>query len=186
MKIDLTDFHPAIVEAAKVARLRVDLEILAIMIERCAAQQKYGPPCPRKIVVSAAFCRKRDAKPFGKNAPRGISAIPSDYAENGSDFLENRAVDNADPLEILLAKESVLEKMEQQDWQNQARKSDMREKIFEFTTAELAKKTGLTKRAIQYQRKKLLERIDFEIPSAERLAGDTKNRAASSQYELWG
>jgi hypothetical protein len=106
--------------------------------------------------------------------------------ENGSDFLENRAVDNADPLEILLAKESVMEKMEQHDWQNQARKSDLKEKIFEFTTAELAKKTGLSKRAIQYQRKKLLDRIDFESPSAAQLESDAENRAASSQYELWG
>ncbi len=184
--IDLSDFHPAVIEAAKIARRRPNLEMLGLMQQRCAAQVKNGPPCPWKIIVSAAFQRKRDARRYGNYAPKGISAIPNDYMENGSDFLENRAVDNADPLEILLAKESVLEKMEQQDWQNQARKSDMREKIFEFTTAELAKKTGLTKRAIQYQRKKLLERIDFEIPSAERLAGDTKNRAASSQYELWG
>ena len=184
--IDLSDFNPAVIEAAKIARRRPDLKMLGAMAERCDAQLKNGPPCPRKIIVSAAFQLKRDARRFGHRAPSGISTIPEGYLANGSDFLENRAVDNSDPLEILLALESAAEKMEQREWQTLADKSDKREKIFEYSTAELARKTGLTKRAIQYQRKKFLNRIDFEKPSSEQLTADAENRACSSQLQLWG
>ncbi len=184
--IDLSDFHPAVIEAAKIARRRPDLKMLGAMAERCEIQLKFGPPCPWRIIVSAAFQRKRDARRFGNYAPKGIYAVPDDYMENGSDFLENRAVDNADPLEILLALESAAEKMEQREWQNLADKCDKREKIFQLSTAELAAKTGLTKRAIQYQRKKLLQRIDFEPPNSEKLAADAENRVNSAQLQLWG
>lgn len=169
MKLDLSDLHPAVIEAAKIARRRPDLEMLGVMSDRCKVQLKNGPPCPWRIIVSAAFEMKRDARRFGNYAPKGISKTPDHYLENGSDFLENRAVDNSDPLEILIALESAAEKMEQREWQKLAEKDDKREKIFQFSTAELARKTGLTKRAIQYQRNRLLAASDSE-----------------TQLQLWG
>lgn len=169
MKHDLPNLHPAVIEAAKIARRRPDLKMFAALIDRCDEQLKNGPPCPWKIIVSAAFQLKRDARRFGTYAPAGISTIPDNYLENGSDFLENRAVDNADPLEILIAAESAAEKMEQREWQKLAEKDDKREKIFQFSTAELARTTGLTKRAIQYQRNRLLAASDSE-----------------TQLQLWG
>lgn len=186
MKIDLSEFHPAVIEAAKIARRRPDLKMLAAMADRCDAQLKNGPPCPRKIIVSAAFQLKRDSRPLGDRGPTNIATIPDDYQENGSDYLENRIIDNSDPLEILLALESAAQKIEQREWQNLADQSDQREKIFQFSTAELAAKTGLTKRAIQYERKKLIQRIDFEPPNADQLAADAENRVVSSQLQLWG
>lgn len=169
MKLDLSDFHPAVIEASKIARRHVDLEMLATLQMRCAAQLKNGPPCPWRIIVSGAYHMKRDAQRFGNYAPKSIYAVPGDYLENGSDFLENRAVDNSDPLEILIAAESAAEKMELREWQKLAERNDKREKIFEFTTDELARKTGLTKRAIQYQRNRLLAASDSE-----------------TQLQLWG